>query len=88
MHGIDNWHKCYNGGWKGLIVPEAFGHPAKVAYGLAERIYQHAIKEGWLTEGSVVADPFGGIGGFALHAKAWRDVVRRGGIGGEVCKTW
>jgi hypothetical protein len=68
MHGIDNWHKCYNGGWKGLIVPEAFGHPAKVAYGLAERIYQHAIKEGWLTEGSVVADPFGGIGGFALHA--------------------
>ena len=62
----DVWDGCYNGSWKDHIVPEAFSHPAKMAYGLLERIYDHAVAEGWLHAGSVVADPFGGIGSTGL----------------------
>lgn len=64
----DDWQGCYSGGWNGVIVPEAFSHPAKVSFALAERIYQHVLGEGWLAPGSTVLDPFGGIGGFAFHA--------------------
>ena len=49
------WHGCYEGGWNGLIVPEAFAHPAKMAYGLVNRIYDHAFEQGWLSEGDTVA---------------------------------
>jgi len=35
---------------------------------LAERIYQHVIAEGWAGPGTIVIDPFSGIGGFAYHA--------------------
>ena len=59
---ITQWHKCYDEGWKGLIVPEAFSHPAKMAYGLLKRILSHAFTQGWLSEGDVIIDPFGGIG--------------------------
>lgn len=65
---VDEWKSCYPSSWKGIITPESFSHPAKVSSKLAERIYQHAIAEGWLHEGSRVVDPFGGIGGFAFHA--------------------
>ncbi len=60
VNKITQWHKCYDDGWKGLIVPEAFSHPAKMAYGLLKRILDHA--KGWLKEGDVIIDPFGGIG--------------------------
>ncbi len=59
---ITQWHKCYDEGWKGLIVPEAFSHPAKMAYGLLKRILAHVKIQGWLKEGDVIVDPFGGIG--------------------------
>jgi hypothetical protein len=58
----DKWHGCYEDGWQGQIVPEAFSHPAKMAYGLLQRIYDHCFDQGWLKEGDVVVDPFGGIG--------------------------
>lgn len=58
----DKWHGCYEDGWQGDIVPEAFAHPAKMAYGLLQRIYAHCFEWGWLKEGDVVVDPFGGIG--------------------------
>ncbi len=58
----NQWEKCYEGGWNGLIVPESFQHPAKMAYGLVNRIYDHAFEQGWLREGDVVADCFGGVG--------------------------
>ena len=26
---LNNWHNCYDDGWQGIIVPEAFAHPAR-----------------------------------------------------------
>jgi len=59
---MKKWYNCYEGGWQGIIVPEAFSHPAKMAYGLLKRILSHAKEQGWLKEGDVIVDPFGGIG--------------------------
>jgi len=59
---IIQWHGCYDDGWRGIIVPEAFSHPAKMSYGLLKRILAHAKEQGWLKEGDVILDPFGGIG--------------------------
>lgn len=64
---VDEWVGCYSGGWKGVIVDAAFAHPAKVAFNLARRIYEHAMDEQWIVAGDVVVDPFGGIGGCAFH---------------------
>jgi hypothetical protein len=58
----DKWQGCYEDGWQGQIVPEAFSHPAKMSYNLLQRIYDHCFDQGWLKEGDVVVDPFGGIG--------------------------
>lgn len=63
-----DWRGLYCEGWTGLIAPEAFAHPAKFSRGLIRRIYQHAIAQGWLQAGQVVADPFGGVALGALHA--------------------
>ena len=51
---ITKWHKCYDDGWKGIIVPEAFSHPAKMSRGLLERILAHAKEQGWLHSGGEV----------------------------------
>ena len=59
---MNQWHGCYDGSWRGIIVPEAFSHPAKMSYSLTKRIFKHALSEGWLKKGDVVVDPFGGIG--------------------------
>ncbi len=59
---VNTWEKCYESGWKDIIVPEAFSHPAKMAYGLLKRILVHAKEREWLYKGSVILDPFGGIG--------------------------
>ncbi|MCJ7482629.1 MAG: hypothetical protein MUO31_06660 [Thermodesulfovibrionales bacterium] len=56
----DKWTKCYDDSWKDHIVPEAFSHPAKMAYGLLKRILDHVKGNGWLVD--VIVDPFGGIG--------------------------
>ena len=55
------WRGCYRDGWQGLIVPDAFAHPAKVSRGLAARIYDHCREEGWLLPGSTALDPFAGV---------------------------
>jgi len=57
----EKWTNCYEEGWKDFIVPEAFSHPAKMAYNLLSRILQHAGLMGWLTPESIILDPFGGI---------------------------
>lgn len=68
MNVVD-WTGCYDGSWRSApLVPDAYAHPAKVSFNLAERIYRHMLAEGWLTPGDAVLDPFGGIGGFAFHA--------------------
>ena len=68
MYKQTDWYGCYREGWTGILHPDAFCHPAKVARGLARRIYQHLVDSGYLHEGDTVIDPFAGVGGFALHA--------------------
>ena len=63
-----DWHGCYGENWKGVIIDDAFSHPAKYGRGLIRRIYQHAVTQGWLQEGDAVIDPFGGVALGALHA--------------------
>lgn len=65
---MDEWTGCYNDSWKGLIVPEAFSHPAKVSPGLAKRIFEHCFEKGYLKEGDVCGDPFMGVCGFGIFA--------------------
>ena len=69
---LTEWKGCYKRGWGRELVPEAFAHPAKVSFSLAERIYAHMAAEGWIEPGMTVVDPFGGIGGLWLsRAQAW-----------------
>ena len=65
----DEWRGMYDGGWQGLIVPEAFAHPAKYGRNLISRIYRHCREQGWLKAGDSVVDPFGGVGLGALDAQ-------------------
>jgi len=58
---MTTWHGCYDSGWGDLIVPEAYAHPAKMARGLVERIFDRLAELG-LPRGSLICDPFGGIG--------------------------
>ena len=62
MNTTAHWHGCYNDSWKGLIVSEAFAHPAKFARGLIERIIEHGLAEGYWQKGSLIGDPMCGIG--------------------------
>ena len=91
-----NWYGCYDGSWQSApLVAEAYAHPAKVSFNLAERIYRHMLAEGWLAPGDVVVDPFGGIGGFAFHAALygmhWRGVELEQkfvDLGGQNLELW
>jgi hypothetical protein len=65
---VDDWRGLYGESWKGTIVDEAFSHPAKFSKALIRRIYEHAMEEGWLQEGDVVVDSFGGVALGALYA--------------------
>lgn len=55
------WTHCYEKSLSGFIVPEAFGHPAKLSLALTERIFDHMIAQGWLAPGDLVGDCFGGV---------------------------
>lgn len=57
----DDWFGLYRESWKGVIVDEAFQHPAKFSRALIQRIYEHVIEEGWASKGDSVIDPFGGV---------------------------
>lgn len=65
---VSIWENCYSDNWQGLIVPEAFCHPAKFSPGLIRRIYRHCIEQGYVEAGDVVVDPFAGIGGGGMFA--------------------
>ena len=64
------WTGCYEDGWGKLLVPEAYGHPAKYSRNLIRRIYQHALEQGMLARGGTILDPFGGVALGALDAQA------------------
>lgn len=57
----DEWRGMYGRSWSGVIVPEAFAHPAKFSRALIRQIYDHVIEEGWVEFGDRVVDPFGGV---------------------------
>ena len=65
----DFWNGCYPSNWRGVIVDEAIVHPAKFSSKLIRRIYEHMVEEGWLKEGDIVIDPFGGVALGALDAQ-------------------
>jgi len=58
---VVQWQGCYDEGWSDLIVPEAYGHPAKFSRGLIERIIEHGLAKGYWQPGSTLVDPFGGV---------------------------
>lgn len=75
---INQWEGCYDDGWQGDIIPEAFSHPAKFSRGLIHRIYKHAKEMGWFKPGDYVLDPFGGVALGGLDAMGmglnWRGI--------------
>lgn len=72
---LDEWPGLYSESWKGVIVNEAFAHPAKFSRALIRKIYDHVIAEEWAKSGDRVIDPFGGValGGFDAmrHGLYW-----------------
>lgn len=67
---LTEWQGCYDGSWKGIIVEDAFAHPAKFSRQLIGRIYRHLIDSGYVKVGDTVVDPFGGVALGALDAMA------------------
>ena len=61
MSNVTQWHGCYSGSWNGVLVPDAFAHPAKFAPGLISRILRHMLERGYIAPGDSIVDPFGGI---------------------------
>jgi DNA modification methylase len=51
---IHQWEGCYSKSWNGLIVDEAFKHPAKYSRSLIEKIFDHMEASGWIQPGESV----------------------------------
>jgi hypothetical protein len=57
--GVDDvetltWAGIYSQGWgRTLLSPGAFAHPAKFAYGLLTRLYDHGFERGWWHKGDI-----------------------------------
>lgn len=56
------WHNCYDDGWRELITPLSYSHPAKFSAGLIRRIFEYLLESGYLRKGDAVCDPFAGVG--------------------------
>lgn len=65
---IDTWHGCYDAGWRGLITPESYSHPAKMSRALVVRIFDRLFDTGTLKAGDLCVDPFNGIGSTGIEA--------------------
>ncbi len=65
---VTQWHGCYSGSWNGILVPDAFAHPAKFAPMLIYRILRHMLERGYIQPGDSLLDPFGGIGSGGYYA--------------------
>ena len=66
MPRADTWHHAYDEPLTAVIVPEAFSHPAKMAWALAKRLMQHVRAE-W-PQIRHILDPMAGIGVVPLAA--------------------
>lgn len=85
----------YDGSWHGVLLDEAYKHPAKFSYNLAAWIYGHAINNGWVKAGDTCIDPFGGVACgafFAMkHGLHWKGVElesRFVDLGGKNISAW
>jgi hypothetical protein len=67
-----------------MVVDDSFTHPARFAPTLIERIYDHALAQGWVAPGSTILDPFGGVGCGGIVA-AYKGVAW---LGVELEPTW
>lgn len=65
---VSTWNNCYDMQWRGMIVPEAFSHPAKYAPGLIDRIFKHGLAQEYWRAWDLIGDPFGGIAGGGIAA--------------------
>jgi tRNA1(Val) A37 N6-methylase TrmN6 len=78
LNSVSAWNNCYDDGWQGVIVDDAFAHPAKFSYGLIVRIVKHMLANNWIEKADTVGDPFGGIGTGGIVCAAnglrWRGV--------------
>ena len=61
------WHGCYEESWKGFITDASFAHPAKMSRALLRRIIAHGFERQWWAPGSIIGEPFGGIGTTAIE---------------------
>lgn len=72
----DYWDKCFGNPWKGAVDDRTFQHPAKFSRALIEKIYEHAIQDGFVKTNDTVLDPFGGVAlgayGAALNHLNWQ----------------
>ena len=66
----EQWWGCYEDGWKGLIVDDAFAHPAKMARGLVYRIVREGLVRGYWDKRTVILDCFGGVGTTGIACSA------------------
>src|ERR1700722_8725810 len=62
------WTGCYDSSHKGLISDASFCHPAKAARGLLVKIFDYLFENQYLKRGSIIVDPFGGIGTTAIES--------------------
>lgn len=63
----EEWAGCYKPHkWDKLRAKESIKHPAKMANGLLQRIFQHLLANAILKIGDTVLDPMGGIGTTAI----------------------
>ena len=62
MSETTRWIGCYDLQWgEGMLVPDAYSHPAKFSHGLIRRIYEYLFETGRVKKGALVIDPFGGV---------------------------
>lgn len=65
------WKGCYSNDKKynKYVTSDSFAHPAKMSWGLLDRIFQHLILNGWITSGSTVIDFMAGSGRTLIMAE-------------------
>ncbi len=63
-----SWDKdtCFSLSWQGLITPESFAHPAKMARGQLFRLIRWLFETGRVKKGDTLIDPFGGVSTTAI----------------------
>lgn len=62
------WRDLYWETWKGILLDDAYAHPAKFAPGLIQEIYRYLKLELAIPKHSIILDPFAGVACGAVYA--------------------